>query len=104
MTNGYLISNRRSPVKRTVVIYFKMKRKRIREEEALRREVLEQKIVPAPRELPTCEFCGVQTIEWWSWDGKTNTCKCGQCARKGIYTEEDWSRSPGQGLGHPFTS
>ena len=32
-----------------------------------------------------CQFRRVDTDDWWSFDGKTNTCKCRSCAKRGIY-------------------
>jgi hypothetical protein len=32
-----------------------------------------------------CEFCGQKTSEWWSYDGKSGTCKCKACYRKGKF-------------------
>ena len=41
------------------------------------------------RETPVCVFCLVKTSEWWSYNGVDNTCKCNECAKKGIDSEED---------------
>jgi len=32
-----------------------------------------------------CEFCGLKTSEWWSYDGKSGTCKCKACYRQGKF-------------------
>lgn len=29
-----------------------------------------------------CEFCGEETTDWWSYDGKTGLCKCRRCLRQ----------------------
>jgi hypothetical protein len=31
----------------------------------------------------TCEFCGKKTTDWWSFDGRTGSCKCRECSRQG---------------------
>ena len=42
-------------------------------------------------EKTICEFCGKEKefSEWWSRNGKKNTCKCNDCARKGVYSQAD---------------
>jgi hypothetical protein len=30
-----------------------------------------------------CVFCGEETTDWWSYDGKTGTCKCRRCLKQG---------------------
>lgn len=37
---------------------------------------------PAERE-GACVFCGEITTDWWSYDGRTGTCKCRACLRAG---------------------
>lgn len=31
----------------------------------------------------TCVFCGEETTDWWSYDGKTGMCKCRRCLKQG---------------------
>jgi hypothetical protein len=37
----------------------------------------------APPKSGICQFCGVVTEDWWSFDGITNTCKCKSCYKHG---------------------
>jgi hypothetical protein len=33
-----------------------------------------------------CTFCGKMTEDWWSYDGKTGSCKCNSCLKKNQVT------------------
>lgn len=41
-------------------------------------------IIEPPKRKGICVFCGENTIEWWSFNGKNNTCKCNKCREKGL--------------------
>lgn len=55
----------------------------------IKETAVKQNLVEAP--LPNsvltksvkCEFCGEITDDWWSYDGKTDLCKCRSCLKQG---------------------